>query len=275
MKGKYFLVMGLAVALTCAAHAAQATTNLWISYYATGHDAYNGGVYADATALLKQAKTEGETNPHLAFTYDALGRLYTARGDYTEAEKALDAALCLKDKFMGPRSRTVPRTLNNLGDLQYIAGDAAKAETYYRQALDIHKTDQLNIEVCRSLNGLALIHADRKEFAEAEGLLKRALDIDQRAERRDDPYTATVAVNLAILYMNQGHYDQAKPLFDRAAYIQGKMLRPDHPDVALRLHAYAEWLIKTGNVDDARKVRKQADAIDAKWKKANISADQS
>lgn len=263
------VVLGLAaVSLT-----AGAEVNLWISYYAGGMAKYGAGAYGDAETLVKQALDESTVDHRRAFAWDAAGRAYTSTGKYAEAEQALMTALCLKEDNLGERSRTVPETLNNLGDLQYVAGDMEKAEAYYRRALDIHVTDQLNVEACRSLNGMALIHNARGEYAEAEALLKDAIDRHQRASRRDHPYTASALTNLGILYMRLGRTDEAGPQFARAQYIQDKVLRADHPDAALRLHAQAELWIQTGDLDAARAARAQADAIDAGFAAANIGDD--
>lgn len=253
--------LGLAVAVVAvAAPPATAELNLWISYHFAGQDSYGGGDYHQAERLLLAALSETRTRYRRASTLDTLGRVYLSQGRFDEGEKALQEALALKERSLGRRHRQVPVTLNHLADLRYLSGKG-EVESLYRRALAINERDQLNEEVSRSLNGLALVHNDRGEYVEAEKLLRRAIEIHDKAHRRDDPYTATVIVNLGILLTNLERYEEAGPLFERAAYIQDTMLRPDHPDVAVRLHATAAWLHATGKPAEAVKLATRAEAI--------------
>ena len=64
---------------------------------------------------------------------------------------------------------------------------------------------------------------------EAEPLLKRALDIREKALGKDHPDTANSLNNLAELYNKQGKYVEAEPLYKRALDIREKELGKDHP----------------------------------------------
>lgn len=256
---------------------ASAERNLWISYHFAGLEAYDYGKYSAAHTLLTEAADEAalpkEPKYRLAATLDRLGMVCTAQQDYDSAEDYYLRALCLKEESLGKRSRTIPATLNNLADLYYAAGrEPCQSECLYRRALELNKRDQLNIEVCRSLNGLALLHNDAGESVQAEELLKRAIRIHEKALRREHPYLATNLVNLGILYTNQGRYSEAEPLFKRAEYIQDKALGCDHPDVAVRLAAYANLLAKTGHQGKAEACQKKSDEIRAKFAKINAAS---
>jgi tetratricopeptide (TPR) repeat protein len=269
----WFLGAICALAIT-AAFRADAEVNLWISYYHAGESDYDQAVYRDAKATLDAALASTEDPVRKAFTLDALGRAYTATGAYAEAEKALQEALCLKEDSLGKESRPVPETLNNLADLHYIAGDREKAARLYKQSLDIFEADGLNLQVSRALNGLALIHASNGEYAEAQGLLERAIAVHNRANRRYHPYNATANINLAILYLNTDNPDRALPLLDHAEYVQTHNLRDDHPDVILRLEATAEVLAKLGRTAEAREARANAEKMETVWRNANLTPGQ-
>ncbi len=262
------------VALVAVSVSAGAEIDLAISYYQQGEADRAGGLYTDAASLLNEALDETTVDWRRAAAYDALGRRHIATGDYTGAEEAFRTALCLKEKSMGAKSRTVPVTLNGLGDLYYVTGDLERAESYYRDALDIHLDDQLNVEACRSLNGLALIHADRGELAEAKALLDTANGRHVRALRRDHPLRATVLTNLAILHLNLDRASDAVEYLATASYVQGKSLRGDHPDVALRLEAEAETFAKLGRLEEAYDARARAELAAASFAKANLNTAQ-
>jgi tetratricopeptide (TPR) repeat protein len=266
MRCKRHLLSGLltTLALAIASGPAQAELNLWVSHHFQGMKNYNTGDYQDSEKMLLSALEETDAGHRRGETLDSLGRVYTALGVFDRAEQFYQDALAAKSRALGERHRDVPTTLNNLADLRYILEQTDGVEDLYRRALDINRRDQLNIEVCRSLNGLALIRNDRGDYVHAEELLKRAVEIHEKAQRRDHPYMATVLVNLGILYTNLGRYEEAEPMFDRAKYIHEIELRPDHPDIAVRLHAMAALYQATGRGPQAGELARRAEEIRAK-----------
>lgn len=272
MKMRHVYVVGMMLAMMWATSAG-AGLNLWISYHYAGLDSYEYGQYVDAGKLLSEAKAEVqpcEGGYRLASTLDRMGMVCVAQQKYGDAEELYKCALCMKEDSTGPKSRPVPATLNNLADLYYVAGkDREEVEHLYRRALDLNRRDQLNIEVCRSLNGLALLHNDAGEFTQAEKLLRRAIEIHEKSGRREDPYLATNLTNLGVLLTNLGRFCEAEPVFDRAQYIQDKALGEEHPDVAVRLAAYANLLAKTDRQAEGYACQQRSDAIREKFAKLN------
>ena len=244
---------------------APAELNLWVSYHFEGEAAYENADYTDAETLFMEANDEVKPGFRLALSYDKLGKTHMALGNYQQAENYLHDALCMKERYCGPRSRPVPTTLNNIADLHYIAGDADKIEGLYRRALSINERNQLSVEVARSLNGMALLHNDAGDLVQAEKLLKRAIKVHNKGYRREHPYAATALTNLGALLINQARYDEAEEYLDRAEFIQTRHLKPDHPDAAIRLHAQAVLYNKTNRIDAAREAFAKAEAIEAKY----------
>ncbi len=263
----------IATALIATCLPVSAESNLWISYYFAGEQNYAAGEHADGDTLLRSARAEAARDPESAYrlanTLDALGRTSMALDQFEQAEQYFLCALELKENALGPNSRFVPPTLNNLGDLYLIMGDEARAECRYRRALDIHERDQWNVEVCRSLNGMALIHARRDESVHAEELLKRAISIHERHQRRWHPWLATARINLGNLYTGLGRLDEAEELFEMAAYAQSRSLEARHPDVALRLYAQAALFAKIGDYAQARELDDRAEAMMAEFTRRN------
>jgi tetratricopeptide (TPR) repeat protein len=263
-------VVALAVAMALVPATAQAgELNLWISYYFQGTDSQEAGRYADADVLLNHGLEEVEAMWRKADTLDSLGLTYMALGRYQEAEDCFQEALCIKEKYCGPCSRGVATTLNHLGDLHFVAGDINKCEPAYRRALAITEKDQLSVEVCRALNGLALLFNKDGNTVEAENHLQRAIKIHRKAQRAEHPYLATNLVNLAILYTKQGRYSEAEPLFARADFVHRKSLGDSHPDIAIRLQAYAGYLVETNQIPAAREAKNRAEEIEAHFAELN------
>ena len=259
-----------AVGLSLFAPAASGEMNLWVCFHYAGEAAYDNADFGDAETLMRAAKTETDVVHRQAFSIDTLGSAFFSRMEYPKAEMCFLEALRLKEKSLGKRSREVPVTLNNLADLYYLGDRLGEAEKLYRRALDIHERDPWNVEVCRSLNGLALLRNDTGDYVHAEKLLKRAIAIHDKTQRRRHPYQATVLVNLGIMYTNLGRLDEAEPLFVRAKSVQDAVVRKNHPDVAVRLEAHAALLNQTGRLDEAEAMQAQAKAIFGERKRTDV-----
>ena len=70
-------------------------------------------------------------------------------------------------------------------------------------------------DVATSLNNLALLYYTQGEYAAAEPLYKRALQIDEKALGPDHPSVATSLNNLAALYRATGRNLEAQELEKR------------------------------------------------------------
>ncbi len=100
-------------------------------------------------------------------------------------------------------------------------------------------------------------------YSEAEPYAKEALKLVTEEFGPNDPNTAALLDNLALLYQAQGHYAEAEPLYQRALAIWEKALGPEHPDVAGSLENYAALLRQTARADEAERMEARAKAIRA------------
>ena len=73
-------------------------------------------------------------------------------------------------------------------------------------------------------------------YSEAEPYAKDALRLGTEEFGPNDPTTASLLNNLALLYEDQGRYPEAEPLYQRALEILEGALGPDHPNVATALN---------------------------------------
>ena len=100
-------------------------------------------------------------------------------------------------------------------------------------------------------------------YAEAEPYAKEALRLWTEELGPNDPTTAALLDNLALLYEAQGRYAEAEPLHQRSLAIKEKALGPEHPDVAGSLENYAALLRQTARADEAERMEARAKAIRA------------
>lgn len=75
----------------------------------------------------------------------------------------------------------------------------------------------------------------QREYAEAEPLYQRSLEITEQALGGNHPSVATTLNNMALLYESQGRYEEAEPLLHRAMKIREEKLGNKHPATA---HSY-------------------------------------
>ncbi|TRZ00140.1 hypothetical protein DNTS_030921 [Danionella cerebrum] len=90
-------------------------------------------------------------------------------------------------------------------------------------------------DCAQSLNNLAALHSERKEYENAEELYERALEIRKRALAPDHPSLAYTLKHLAMLYKRRGKLEKAVPLYELALEIREKNFGPKHPSVATAL----------------------------------------
>ena len=108
-------------------------------------------------------------------------------------------------------------------------------------------------------------------YSEAEPYAKEALRLGTEELGPNDPTTAALLDNLALLYEAQGRYAEAEPLYRRSLAIREKALGPEHPDVAGSLENYAALLRRTARADEAERMEARAKAIRAAFQELAAS----
>jgi tetratricopeptide (TPR) repeat protein len=84
-----------------------------------------------------------------------------------------------------------------------------------------------DLALAGTLYRLAILRRQQGDFAEAEQLYRRALEIRERVQGPNHPDVAMVLNNLAALEAAQGQYDAAQPLLERALAIRQTALGED------------------------------------------------
>ena len=206
-----------------------ALTNLAINCKEQGH-------YAKAEPLYQQALnivTADKNDFHAALLMNNLAFLYQEQYREDEAEKLYNDALELHRRRTGGQDdEYMASPCQNLARLYYFQSRRAepqeknrllaKAEALAERALKIDKKfDKDSPETGASLNMLAVVYSDQKQFDKAEPLLKQALRIYEKAGRKNHPWTAECMHDLATLYERQERYTDAEPLRNHAIYVYG------------------------------------------------------
>jgi tetratricopeptide (TPR) repeat protein len=104
------------------------------------------------------------------------------------------------------------------------------------------------------------LHA-RGEYAAAEQLGRRALEIREGQPEPDLDAIASALNNLAVLYMDLGRNAEAEPLYRRALEIREARNGIDHPTVAGTLGNLAIACMELGRLEEAEQLNLRALAI--------------
>ncbi|HJZ95873.1 MAG TPA: tetratricopeptide repeat protein [Candidatus Solibacter sp.] len=102
-----------------------------------------------------------------------------------------------------------------------LKGEFAEAEKFGRDA-----------NLATSWNNLGALYCDAGRYAEAEKLLRRALDLWDKVINSVHPEVPQGLNNLAVLYLRTGRVKEAEPLLVRVLEIREETLPPDHKDIA-------------------------------------------
>ena len=105
-----------------------------------------------------------------------------------------------------------------------------------------------NLDLIGPLNNLATALEGKKDYAEAEQLLRRSLRIAETALGPDHPRVATRLSNLGRVLVRDNRATEAIPLLQRALAIVEKSLPADHTDLTGPLSGLAEAMFNTGRL---------------------------
>jgi tetratricopeptide (TPR) repeat protein len=133
--------MGLILGMSAAILADDATTQpAWKQELATGRVAERKGQYSDAETALKAAVAAApEGTLDAAECLNELGKLYRLTAQYDQADQLDHQALDLRTKLAGESDPLAAVTLENLGELDTIRGKYDAADHELRRALEIRK----------------------------------------------------------------------------------------------------------------------------------------
>jgi len=111
------------------------------------------------------------------------------------------------------------------------------------------------------LSNLAMLYHEKRQYAAAELLYKRAMAINEKTLGKEHSSVAWDYNNLATLYTMQGKYAAAEPLYTRALAIVEKVHGPEHLDVVRSLTMLASVYTNQARYAEAELLCKRALAI--------------
>ena len=173
----------------------------------------------------------------LAQTLEFVGLMHRLSGRLADAGPAVERSLSLRRQH-APGHPDVAAALEILGDLRFLAGDAAGASRIWSEARGIveRSLGPDHVAVAVLLNRLALAEAANGNLPQARTLREQALGIGERWLAPCNPYSAIFVNDLAISFEDEGEYSEARRLYRKAAAIlddcvqkHWRLAEPVHP----------------------------------------------
>jgi len=213
-----------------------------------GEDADLRAALAELEALSLASWSDDGT----AFAVHRLVQAVTRHGQADDTEKpALGKALgWLDDAFVGEA-----QDVRSWPVLDPLAPHA--------QSVATHAADnQLGGPSARLFNQAGVLLLAKARYAEAEPLMRRALEIDEASFGNEHPKVAIGLNNLARLLHDTNRLAEAEPLMRRALEIDEASFGKNHPNVAIRLNNLAQLLQATDRLTEAEPLMLRALEID-------------
>ncbi len=277
----------------------------WIKTFNEGVTALDSNLYGKSEPLLKEAVSLSERfgagDPRYPKSLGELGRLYTIRRRYAEAEPLLEQQLHFTEVQLGKNSgKTIP-ALGQLIKFYMLYGTAKKADPLAEELLGfidgkMREDAEMNASQPTPGSGKVLtawagtappathiprmdwavtcdrlgdLYRFRKKFEMAERFYKAGLDIKVTIMGKEHMSMAVSYDNLGMLALDKEEYKDAEDYFRESLETTQKIMGNGDPDTYARLDRLAKALIKEKKFDEAEKTYYRALEI---WKNEPNSA---
>jgi len=261
----------------------------WAELQRRGVTALDANQYWIAEPTLKRAMMQAElSNPkdiRLAKSLAELGRLYTIRGHFDEAESYLEEELSIRELVSGnDRYKCIP-TMGSLIQFYITYGTRNKAEPLTEEMLSLvegklnearagstkvrfQKGEPLQgwlgvaapvmkdpiIEWAITCDAVGNCHRAAGNLDLANRLFNAALDIKTTVLGNNHLSLANSYDSLGGVCLEKKHLAEAESYFTDALNITEKTLSPESPQVYSRLDKLAKCLIKEGKYREAEQL---------------------
>lgn len=254
----------------------------WSLVEQAGTAALDACEYGSAETLFKEAVTRaqafGPNDLRLAKSAGELGRLYTIRGRFSEAEPFLEEELRIKKAALGESNAKIIPAMGSLIRFYLTYGNSAKADPLTDQMLaaisgQARARSQVKLVPGQPLQGWAATAAPEKKedlidwaitcdavgndyrlmqkYDLAEKLFQTAMDLKTTVYGSEHLTLANSYDNMGTLYMAKEDYNEAEGFFEDALSITEKTVPDNTHEIYNRLDHLAKCYIKEQKYDKA------------------------
>jgi len=229
-----------------------------------GGIAQNLGRLDQAQTLLTRAlelrrTAFGPDHPDVARSLVASGQLVSARGHYADAERQIQEGLAMLRRHLPRNDPEVARAISALGRVLENAGRYPDAIRELEEAVRL-QTGRPGLEgdLSASLTELANCHFYTGQYAKADELNQRVLEVDRRLYGPRHPHVADDLINLGAVQLETGNYAAAERWNREALEIMSAWYGPDHPETASAQTLLARSLLRLERRDEAGELLRRA-----------------
>ena len=234
----------LCLFLCAPAFSAEVVASPWGEHLEAGSAALDKADYARAIAEFKKSleliPAKGPGLSDRALAAEGLGVAHCRLGRYAQAEVEFRYSLAVRREMSEPETSRLAVAFTNLGTICYYTGRLDEARHYHLEAMRINERlyGPGSAIVANDLNNLATIYITQGRFAQAEQLLRRAIDIFQSRGRFDRRLPVFMR-NLADVFSQLHRYKEAQALQEETLDLEREVEGRSHPDVGITLSQMA------------------------------------
>jgi CHAT domain-containing protein len=219
------------------------------------------GRYEESERLLRRAVAicEQATCLYRAGYIGSLGHLYGEMGRYAEAEALLTRAVSLEEKGVASPSRA--ETVQNLAYLYISLGRDEEAEALLKRAENIlvgtkrsptERAEYRPLMLAANMEYLATLRSRQGRYADAERLLKQAIETRRKMKIFPDAAKAQVFGYLSRVYLAQARYVEAEPLLKLTLETERRLIGYDNHWAVENLDTLGVVYTRMQRYDEAR-----------------------
>ena len=181
-------------------------------------------------------------------TLNSLGLAYRDDHKYLEAENSYRRALAILEKAYGPDSIDVANVNFNIATVLFDEGHQGAAMPFLQKLLPTYEGmfGGTSLKTAAALCMVGDAHRALKNYADAEGPLRRCADIRESSGGIQSLELADALHSLALVYEGQGKYALAEPRLKLAEKIRENALGITSPLLAQTMEDHANLLKQMG-----------------------------
>ncbi|MDD4050585.1 MAG: serine/threonine-protein kinase [candidate division Zixibacteria bacterium] len=208
--------------------------------------------------VIHMTESNADLIPRLALACKELGDVHKARSAYNAGIDALTRALELYGQ-LGDQLE-ISHTLNNLGNIYWMAGRLDDALTQYEKALETQVSMNSEKDIASSLNNIGTIYGVKGKFADAISHFTRSLNISLTLDDKGE--TARTWNNLGVAYFLAGQNEKAVEAYNNSLAVNRTI--GSLTELVWNIENLAEVMIQAGRLNDALSYLKEGSALAAK-----------
>lgn len=188
---------------------------------------------ADLRAALQIERDRGDAGAaEAAACANDLALTLIDQKRFDEARSLLEEVYKYAKQPANADGKLLPEAVNNLGSLFMAKGEFAKAEPYFREAIEINtkRHGEVHPDVATNYDNLAQALQGEKDLDGALAAFQKALAMRRKLFGNDHPDLATTLHNLAVLHYVRGELPECEKALRESLAIFRRAYGLAHPD---------------------------------------------